>query len=287
MFSFKVAGWPDFVADDARLHLVELARLLDTLRGPTLEVPAALAQATQAHILALLALDPATASAAAIADTVTGAIVAFADSAPPARALDGLERLSQTVFTVPMRPTAIPILLPAGFASRAAIPPAHWNHDYWNIGAWTWGHFLPPTLPIPLTAARAQLVENARCLTALVQQSAAAALPTPVSNYPLTVYEDFVAVRDRVIAICDRCLPLAADPVILELARLRDRIVTQLAARGATLVHLVRYIQAFTRPSLTLAQRFYQDASRADELVMRTGAVHPGFLPTSGLVAGA
>jgi prophage DNA circulation protein len=46
-------------------------------------------------------------------------------------------------------------------------------------------------------------------------------------------------------------------------------------------------VTQFPRPSLTLAQRLYQDPSRDAELVLRTGAVHPGFLPETGIVAAA
>lgn len=240
--SFEVAGWPDFVAVTAAAQLAELARMLDALRGPTLQVPTALSLAAQERILALLALDPGTASPASIADAVTGAIAAFAEGVSPATALDGLDLLSQVMF--------------AG----------------------------PATTPTP---ARTQQGENARCLTALTQQAAAAALPAPLATYPLAVYDDLVAVRTRVVTICDRVLALAADPVFLALAELRDQAITELAVRGATLVPLVRYSTAQARPSLTLAQAFYQDPARADELVARTGAVHPAFLPTSGLVAGA
>jgi prophage DNA circulation protein len=146
------------------------------------------------------------------------------------------------------------------------------------------------TFPLPPTTAtpdRAQEAENAQCLAALTHQAAAAALPGPVSTVPLQVYEDLVAVRTRVVALCDRLEEGATDAVFEALAELRAQCIAELAIRGATLQPLRPYATPFPRPSLTLAQRLYQDPSRAAELVARTDAVHPGFLPDRGLVAAA
>jgi prophage DNA circulation protein len=137
------------------------------------------------------------------------------------------------------------------------------------------------------TPARLQEAENALSLAALTHQAAAAALPGPVSTIPLTSYEDVVAVRTRVVALCDRLEEDATDAVYEALAEVRAQAIAELAVRGATLRPLRPYVTAFPRPSLTLAQRLYQDPSRAEELVARTGAVHPGFLPQTGLVAEA
>jgi prophage DNA circulation protein len=144
------------------------------------------------------------------------------------------------------------------------------------------------TFPLPPTTAtrgRAQQAENANCLMALVQQAAAAALPGPLSTIPLGVYDDLVAVRDRVVALCDRIEPLATDSVFTAIADVRAEAIAQLAVRGTTLLPLRAYATGFPRPSLALAQRLYQDPSRDQELVARTGAVHPGFLPQTGLAA--
>lgn len=145
------------------------------------------------------------------------------------------------------------------------------------------------TFPQPLmtaTAARRQQAENAERLTALVQQAAAAALPGPVSTVPLMAYEDLVAVRTRVVDLIDFVQEAAqADAAVFAaLDELRTQCIAELKVRGATLRPLRRYETEFPRPSLTLAQRLYQDPSRAEELVAWTGAVHPGFLPLTGLV---
>ncbi len=141
-----------------------------------------------------------------------------------------------------------------------------------------------PRPPTTATPARAQEAENAACLEALTQQAAAAALPGPVSTIPLAAYEDLVAVRSRVVALCDRVEDLATDAVFAALGEVRAQCIQQLAERGATLKPLQRYVTQVPRPSLTLALRLYQDPSRDQELVARTRAVHPGFLPVTGLV---
>lgn len=142
----------------------------------------------------------------------------------------------------------------------------------------------PPT-PTPQTPGRLQQVENSASLTALVQQAAIAALPGPVSAVPLQVYEDLVAVRTRVVDLCDRVLAEATDPAYQAIDEIRAQAIADLTARGASLLPLRRYTTAFPRPSLVLALRLYQDPSRNEELVARTGAIHPGFLPLTGLVA--
>jgi prophage DNA circulation protein len=240
--TFRVEGFQDFVARAAAEELGELAAILEGLRGPTLQVPDAVALETRRRILALAALDPEAVAPETIAATVLDAVAAFAESVDVAVALDGLETLTYVTFTGPTT-TA--------------------------------------------TAARTQEAENAVSLAALTHQAAAAALPGPVSTIPLTSYEDVVAVRTRVVALCDRLEEDATDPVYEALAEVRAQAIAELSIRGATLRPLRPYVTAFPRPSLTLAQRLYQDPSRADELVARTRAPHPGFLPEAGLVAAA
>ncbi|MOA37442.1 hypothetical protein D3C78_1590320 [compost metagenome] len=52
-------------------------------------------------------------------------------------------------------------------------------------------------------------------------------------------------------------------------------------ARAAGLSVLMQVTMAQTLPALTLANRLYQDASRADELIQAAGVPHPAFMPTS------
>lgn len=62
----------------------------------------------------------------------------------------------------------------------------------------------------------------------------------------------------------------------------RAAAVRDLTDRSRPLPKLVSYTFARVRSSLTLGQRIFGDAGRADELVAENGAVHPLFMPRAG-----
>lgn len=66
------------------------------------------------------------------------------------------------------------------------------------------------------------------------------------------------------------------------LVSLRAAAVRDLTSRSRPLPKLVGYVFRRVYASLTLAQRLYGDAGRADELVAENAAVHPLFMPRSG-----
>jgi prophage DNA circulation protein len=239
--TFRVQGFPDFVAEAAADNLRELATILEGLRGPTL--PTAPSLEFRRRVLELLAIAPDLVSPDVIGEATVAAIAAFAESVAVPIALDGLEALQDVTFAGP---------------------------------------------PSTTTPARRQQAENAESLELLVHQGAVAALATPVAAVPMQTYEEFVAVRDRVVAVCDRAIEeaITLDAVYDALDDVRAQCIAELRVRGATLQPLRRYTTAYPRPDLVLAQRLYQDPSRAEELARRAGAVHPAFLPQTGLVAG-
>lgn len=57
-------------------------------------------------------------------------------------------------------------------------------------------------------------------------------------------------------------------------------LTNHLAVTELQLPRMVTYQTAFPMPSLYLAQRIYQDASRADEIADQNDVVHPAFCPT-------
>jgi prophage DNA circulation protein len=63
---------------------------------------------------------------------------------------------------------------------------------------------------------------------------------------------------------------------------LRVAVVQDLTARGATLAPIVTVMPPPATPALVLAQRFYRDSSRADQLVSEAGDVcdNPLFMPS-------
>jgi prophage DNA circulation protein len=111
-------------------------------------------------------------------------------------------------------------------------------------------------------------------------------VPPPLAGIAPTTYAAVAAYRTKLLDAVDALeLEAVSDDVYLALRGLGAAISAQLTAFGASLRPLVPYTTAFPRAALVLAQRFYQDVTRADEIVTLTHAAHPGFLPTSGLIA--
>lgn len=71
------------------------------------------------------------------------------------------------------------------------------------------------------------------------------------------------------------------------LIALRAAISNDLGSRAQTLPALVNYSFPTRMPSLWLAQRLYQDPTRAKQLVQENSPVHPLFMPPSGVALSA
>ncbi|GGC68606.1 hypothetical protein [Chelatococcus reniformis] len=67
------------------------------------------------------------------------------------------------------------------------------------------------------------------------------------------------------------------------LTTLRATVVRDLTDRGRQLPRLVPYSIGQPLPALWLANRLYGDGSRAEELVQQNRAIHPLFMPMSGV----
>lgn len=63
---------------------------------------------------------------------------------------------------------------------------------------------------------------------------------------------------------------------------LHASVVRDIVARATTLPEIVPYTTQFATPSLFLANKFYGDASRADELERENASRHPAFMPKAG-----
>jgi prophage DNA circulation protein len=121
------------------------------------------------------------------------------------------------------------------------------------------------------TAARFALVEIARILAATTftsRQDVDAALVRV--NAAFVPAEDFAASRFN-------------NTVWRALLSLHGTVVRDLNARARPLPRIVPYAFATRMPLLTLTNRLYGDASRADELLAENrDTVHPLFMPASG-----
>ena len=93
------------------------------------------------------------------------------------------------------------------------------------------------------------------------------------------------ALRDTVLAQIDTELE-GADPgpaMARALTLLRAAVVRDVAQRAEYLARASTYTPQAVLPALVVAHRVYQDASRADELVVRNGVRHPAFVPAKAL----
>lgn len=107
----------------------------------------------------------------------------------------------------------------------------------------------------------------------------AAADARPVSR------DEAEQITQRVARQLDAALVLtgdrADDGMYNALLHIRTAFLTTMASRATGLSALMLVTTAQPLPALTLANRLYQDVSRADELVQATSVPHPAFMPTS------
>lgn len=119
---------------------------------------------------------------------------------------------------------------------------------------------------------------------ALFRRAAVVALAQAASQYQPASANDAASVRTTVTGALDAELTAAGDAgddaTFVALQALRAAVVQDLNARGAALPSVVPIVSATALPALTLAQRQYRDASRADELIAEADPRHPAFMPT-------
>ncbi len=117
----------------------------------------------------------------------------------------------------------------------------------------------------------------------LFQRAAVVAMARASASYQPTSAEDAAAVREIVLDALDAVILAAADEgddgTYDALRAVRAAVVLDLDVRGANLPTVITVALASALPALTLAQRLYQDALRADQLVMQASPIHPAFMP--------
>lgn len=137
--------------------------------------------------------------------------------------------------------------------------------------------------PIGLEAATAA----GQAVSGTFELSATIELARVSTRYNPASYEDAVALLARVTAAIDAALDASAaaghDDLYQALRALRVTVADNIRSRGATLSHVTTFDVALPLPAPVLAQRFYRDARRADELVAACGTrcVNPLFMPTA------
>lgn len=85
----------------------------------------------------------------------------------------------------------------------------------------------------------------------------------------------------------DQAIVVAADGAdnvtYQALTALYAAVSSDLGTRAQALPTLVQYSFATRKPSLWLAQRLYQDPTRAKQLVLENMPIHPAFMPAVGI----
>ena len=132
------------------------------------------------------------------------------------------------------------------------------------------------------TAAAEQLAQDAT--SALLRRAAIGALVRAIGQYAPSSYDDASQVRTQVTGYLDSEILIAGDAgddaSYSALRAVRQMAVALLIQLGAGLPRLQEFTYNAPLPALTLAQRIYADASRADQLIDQARPIHPAFMPT-------
>lgn len=96
--------------------------------------------------------------------------------------------------------------------------------------------------------------------------------------------DEATILSERVSSQIDLALTSAGDrgddDIYDALLTLRESFLSTMATASQGLVDLIDFRTTSPIPALTLANRLYQDAGRADELIAATTVPHPAFMPT-------
>jgi prophage DNA circulation protein len=198
---------------------------------------------------------------AALAQAVAGASAAAAAYSAATDMLDGLAALVEAV-------------------RAGIIDPAHQVQVLLSLAGFSFLDGAGGAVGVGAAMAAMRDTVAAACRRAvLVSLARASAAYQPVS------YEDAAALRLALTAALDVEITAAGDAgedaTYGALKALRAAVVQDLTVRGASLPSVVTVVLGLPMPALAIAQRLYCDASRSDEIIARSGAVHPAFCPVS------
>ncbi|GKV88211.1 DNA circularization protein [Pectobacterium carotovorum] len=112
-----------------------------------------------------------------------------------------------------------------------------------------------------------------------------AAMVSAAVEYNPSSSDEATALQNRVCEALDDALINVSnrgeDDVYAQLLELRKSFIDAMQIKSGTLASVMQVTVPKTLPSLTLANRLYQDATRSDELIQETNPRHPAFMPTT------
>ncbi|RUR94700.1 hypothetical protein PB16LOC_00997 [Pectobacterium versatile] len=112
-----------------------------------------------------------------------------------------------------------------------------------------------------------------------------AAMVSAAVEYNPSSSDEATALQNRVCEALDDALVNVGnrgeDDVYAQLLELRKSFIDAMRIKSDTLAGVMQVTVPKTLPSLTLANRLYQDATRSDELIQETNPRHPAFMPTT------
>lgn len=111
--------------------------------------------------------------------------------------------------------------------------------------------------------------------TGAMTSSATEANPTSRDETEKLTQRVALQLDGALVVVADR----ADDEMYNALLTVRTAFISTMMARSSQLSDLMQTNMAQPLPALTLANRFYQDASRADELIQVARVPHPAFMP--------
>lgn len=129
------------------------------------------------------------------------------------------------------------------------------------------------------------LSDASTAAAALCRRSAMASLGAACSGYLPSSSNDAMTLLGSVTDLFDAEIIVAADAGDLttwqSFRAMRSALVSDLTKRAAQLPAQRQITTRTPMPSLTLAYRLYEDATRSDDLIARAAPIHPAFMPTT------
>ncbi len=111
------------------------------------------------------------------------------------------------------------------------------------------------------------------------------AMTDAAADYNPTSRNEAEEITQRVAGQLDTALLLAGDrgddDLYTALMDVRTAFLNTMAQTSSGLSELMQINTAVPVPALVLANRLYQDASRANELIQEASVPHPAFMPTT------